>query len=59
MRASKSTVTIKLEVLSKDAIRSLLSTMLEKYENEVTRGELSYDDGDLVSWDTNTETLYL
>jgi hypothetical protein len=59
MKATKSTVTIKLEVLSKDTIRSLLSTMLAEYENEVTRGELSYDDGDVVSWDTNTETLYL
>ena len=50
MKAVKSTVSIKVEVLSVDSVPSLLFHMIEQLKAEYITGELSADDGDSVSW---------
>ena len=51
MKATKYTVSINIEVLSLDAVDSLLIHVMGQLGNEFTRGSLTADDGDHVEWD--------
>jgi len=49
MNATKYTVTISMEVLSKDVIPSLLQDAADLLSKEINSAYLSHDDGDCVS----------
>ena len=48
MKATKYTVTIRMEMLSKDVIPSLISDAMALLEREISHAELNHDDGDCV-----------
>lgn len=51
MKATKYEVTIRMEVLSLDAIQGLLSEVSGNLDSEFTQGSLVNEDGDCASWD--------
>jgi len=57
MKAIKFTVVIKVEVLSMDSIQTLICRMNEKIEETVYSGKLSFEDGDSIQWDTETNQV--
>jgi hypothetical protein len=52
MQATKFTVTITIEVLSMDAITNLLLKSCDQIKREVPDGQLCFDDGDSIMWNT-------
>ena len=48
MKATKYTVTIRMEMWSKDVIPSLIADAMALLEREISHGELNRDDGDCV-----------
>ena len=50
MKATKYTLTIDVNALSKDCFKDLVVQALRLIENEVDSGSLSMDDGDNVAW---------
>ena len=51
MKATKYTMTLITETLSKDSIRSIVSDAIQQlHEHEKTEGFLKLDDGDCVTW---------
>ena len=57
MKAQKVTVEIKIESLSIDVIEQLLLQMIQLVDKEVESGELSYADGDTITWETKRENV--
>lgn len=57
MKANKVTVTIKIESLSIDVLRSLLAKVVEQVEEEYENGKLVADDGDMVEWNTERKEV--
>ena len=57
MKATKYTVTVELEVLSLDVVRTQLFKVLGAFEDEHINGYLSSDDGDNVAWSTHAEEV--
>jgi hypothetical protein len=57
MKATKYTMSITVEVLSIDSINGLLTTLQEELHGEFTRGSLTADDGDTITWTVNQELL--
>jgi hypothetical protein len=57
MKATKYTVTIELEVLSMDVVRTQLIQVLDAFSNEHINGYLSSEDGDNVAWSTHAEEV--
>lgn len=51
MKATKITMTLKVEVLSMDSIPALLCDVTNEIHRETVSGSLTKDDGDTVSWD--------
>ena len=53
MKANKVTVTITIECLHIDAVRSIVSNVLERiHDDDKHAGRLVSDDGDTVKWET-------
>ena len=53
MKANKVTVTIVVECLHVDAVRAIVSNVLERiHEDDKHEGKLVSDDGDTVEWKT-------
>ena len=52
MKAQKVTVVIKIEALSIDVLRGLLTKVVEQVDAECENGSLTASDGDLVEWET-------
>ncbi len=52
MKAQKVTVTIVVETLSIDSVRSVLAQAGEQIHLEVAEGRLRMEDGDQVEWET-------
>lgn len=50
MKATKTTMTITIEVLSVDSIPALLSDVAERVRAEFPNGSLTACDGDHVEW---------
>lgn len=50
MKANKVVVTIRIEMLSIDVLRTMLATVIEQVENEAESGALLMADGDQVEW---------
>ena len=50
MKTQKITMTITIEVLSKDSVRPLLGEVADNLQAETNQGMLQKDDGDKVSW---------
>lgn len=57
MKANKVTVTIKIESLSIDVLRSLLAKVIEQVDEEYENGKLVADDGDTVEWNTERKEV--
>ena len=57
MQATKYTLTINADALSKDVFNALVLQALEVMSKEIPNGRLSYDDGDSVSWNVNEEKI--
>ena len=57
MKTNKITVTITVEVLSTDCIAGLVTKAAEQYTNEFHNGSLTADDGDTVTWKTETKPV--
>ena len=57
MKATKYTVTIKIEVLSMYSVAGLLAEVNECIEKESQKGLIMKDDGDEVTWDTETNAV--
>ena len=57
MKAEKVTVTIEMEALSIDVLRSMLLEVIENIEDEAESGELSMADGDFIKWETTREAV--
>ena len=57
MKANKVTVTIKVESLSIDVLRSLLAKVIEQVDEEYENGKLVADDGDTVEWNTERKEV--
>lgn len=57
MKANKITVTIVIEVLSTDCVPSVAQRALENYSNEMHNGKLVADDGDTVTWKTESKEV--
>ena len=55
MKASKVTVTIKMESLDIATLGSMLNRVIQEVENEAETGELYIGDGDSISWKTTRE----
>jgi len=51
MKANKITMTLKVEVLSMDAIPALLGDVANEIRQETVSGTLTKEDGDTASWD--------
>lgn len=54
MKISKVTCVVRVEVLSKDVIPSLLIEVSQKMQPECVGGHLRKDDGDEISWEVVT-----
>jgi hypothetical protein len=52
MRADKVTVTIKMESLSVDTLRGMISQVAEQVESGAESGHLEMQDGDRIEWST-------
>jgi hypothetical protein len=50
VKATKTTMTIKVEVLSLDSIPALLMEVAERVRHEFPNGSLTACDGDQVAW---------
>jgi hypothetical protein len=50
MKADKVIVTIKMESLSIDTLRGMLSRVVDHVEGEVESGKLIMSDGDQIEW---------
>lgn len=59
MKAQKVTVKIKIESLSIDVLENLLLQMIQLVDKEVESGELSFDDGDIITWKTKRENVVI
>ena len=57
MKALKYTMTIKVEVLSIDAIPGIISEAMAQLDKEFKDGKLVADDGDMVEWTTEQESV--
>lgn len=57
MKATKLYMTVKIEVLSIDAVPALLHEVAGIIRNGNTGGSLSKDDGDLVEWETQSAMI--
>ena len=57
MKALKYTMTIKVEVLSIDAIPGIISEAMAQLDKEFKDGKLVADDGDMVEWNTEQERV--
>lgn len=57
MKAQKTTVEIKIEVLSIDVLDSLLSEMKTLINKEVENGKLTFNDGDSIKWNTTRKDV--
>lgn len=52
MKAQKVVVVIKMEALSIDCLNSLVTQAIQNINNQYENGELSADDGDMITWST-------
>lgn len=50
MKATKYTLDVHSEGLSKEVFYALLHRVAEEFAQEVTSGRLQMDDGDLIEW---------
>lgn len=57
MQATKYTLQINIECLSKDSMFGLISKACDQISDEVDSGTLHHDDGDEVSWEITTEQV--
>lgn len=57
MKAEKVTVTIEMESLSIDVLRSMLAKVIEQVQGEAENGELSMQDGDVIRWQTTRKPI--
>lgn len=57
MKATKYTLTIKVEVLSRDSVPALVQDVMNNFQGEATSGNLHLDDGDEVTWKTETKEV--
>lgn len=51
MKATKITMTLRVEVLSMDSIPALLCDAANEIHQETVSGRLTKDDGDTISWE--------
>jgi len=55
MKGNKTTVTVIIEALSIDSVPAILNQVAEMFQAyECPHGMLSHDDGDQVTWQTQT-----
>lgn len=57
MKATKYTITITVEVLSMEAAPAIISQTANAIEGSMPEGSLTYDDGDAVSWKTESKNV--
>ena len=57
MKTQKITVTVKIEVLSVDAVRARLAEVAELIDQEQISGNLRQEDGDESTWETSFEEV--
>jgi len=57
MKATKYTVTIKIEVLSLNVIPSITSQAIEQIRSEFVSGQLQANDGDTITWKTEQQQV--
>ena len=57
MKAKKVTVKIEIELLSIDALSSILISVIEQFKQEAESGELSMSDGDFIKWETTRKAV--
>ena len=54
MQAIKFTVSVKIEVLSMESVPNLLTKASERISDECPKGQLSFEDGDCIEWETQS-----
>lgn len=59
MKATKITMTLKVEVLSMDSIPALLCDVANEIHQETVSGVLTKEDGDTVSWEFKRTSVTL
>jgi len=61
MNVEKITISIKVELFSKDSLRTKLCELMQMYEtgNENVCGKLQSSDGDNIEWSTKVEESYV
>ena len=57
MNGIKYTLTVTIEVLSVDTMRSMLHSVVDHIDNEYHSGSLTADDGDTVTWDITSSKV--
>jgi len=57
MKAQKVTVTITMEALSIDCLPGLVARALQQIDDGFENGSLTADDGDVIKWETQRETV--
>ena len=57
MKANKVTLTVTVEVLHMDAAPAQLHEVAARIRDEFTSGQLVAEDGDTVTWKTETEPV--
>ena len=57
MTATKTTMTIKIEVLSPDSIPGLLFEAMDRIGTECPNGSIGKADGDSISWESKNQEV--
>lgn len=57
MKATKTTLTIRIEVLSTDSIPGMIQDIVSQVLDEKGSGMFRYRDGDEISWDAVSENV--
>jgi len=57
MKAQKVTLTVKVEALHIDSTPALLAEVANRIRGEFPHGQLTSEDGDTVTWSTETENV--
>ena len=57
MKATKYTLQIELQALSKDCLPGILQQVMDGLQREVVKSQIRFDDGDTANWEIISEEV--